>query len=111
MIKIPNIAVGCNHIFFSVFCLVRYLIAHSCSGHSSLKPSFGQVTNIQLLVAQNIDIGREGAQETSVVRSLATAKGFTFGFGTKAQIWRSVIDREMAYVLIVKGYCYGSRKD
>src|SRR6218665_2401298 len=39
-IKIPNIAVGCNRIFFSVVCLVRNLIAHSSNGHSSLKPWF-----------------------------------------------------------------------
>ena len=41
-------------------------------------------------------------------------KGFTFVFETKAQIWpsrHSVIDREMAYVLIVKGYCNVSRID
>ena len=31
--------------------------------------------------------------------------------GPRRRSGRSVIDREMAYVLIVKGYCHGSRKD
>src|SRR6218665_3377117 len=31
--------------------------------------------------------------------------------GPRRRSDRSVIDREMAYALIVKGYCYGSRKD
>src|SRR6218665_3572845 len=31
--------------------------------------------------------------------------------GPRRRSGRSVIDREMAYVLIVKGYCHGSQKD
>ena len=31
--------------------------------------------------------------------------------GPRRRSDRSVIDREIAYVLIVKGYCHGSRKD
>src|SRR6218665_79074 len=79
-IKIPNIAVGCNRIFFSVVCLVRHLIAHSYSGHSSLKPWFWQVTNIQLLVAYNTDIGREGVQ----VRNVCCA---ILGYGQGLYVW------------------------
>ena len=110
-LKIPNIAVGCNRIFFSVVCLVRYLITYSCSGHSSLKPWFGQVTNIQLLVAKNIDIGREGTQETSVVGSLATTKGFTLGLGTKAQIWPFGHRSRNGLRTDREGLCHGSLKD
>src|SRR6218665_3943365 len=31
--------------------------------------------------------------------------------GPRRRSGRSIIDREVAYVLIVKGYCHGSRKD
>src|SRR6218665_1956914 len=31
--------------------------------------------------------------------------------GPRRRSGRSVIDRQMAYVLIVKGYCHGSQKD
>src|SRR6218665_3744018 len=76
-----------------------------------LSPGSGrlQIYSCKLHKIQISDEG--GVLQISVCDPWLRPRALRLVSGPRRRSGRSVIDREMAYVLIVKGYCHGSRKD